>query len=172
MEENEGWSKVEEKEYRRKARESVNHEMKWVNGLYYEGHELTVMELKIEKDGESVGNFQWITGLQIKRKTAWEFAQTGRKRWKIENEGFNIQKNYRYNIEHANSLNYNAMKNHYLLTQIADILMQLYENGIKGLRELKRTIKNISSDLLASFGRQLTREDIFYTQKRTSLSVS
>ena len=32
-------------------------------------------------------------------------------------------------ITHANSLNYNAMKNHYLITQIADILMQLYENG-------------------------------------------
>lgn len=171
MGEGEGWSQAEEKEYRRKARESVKHEIKWVNGLYYDKHELTVMELKIEKDGKPAGNFQWVTGIQIRGKTAWEFAQTGRKRWKIENEGFNIQKNYRYNIEHANSLNYNAMKNHYLLTQIADILMQLYENGIKGLRKLKRTIKNISSDLLASFGRQLTREDIFYTQKRTSLSV-
>ena len=64
------------------------------------------------------------------------------------------------------------MKNHYLLTQIADVLLQLYENGIKGLREIKRTIKNISSDLLASFGRQLTREDISYTEKRTSLSIS
>ena len=99
-------------------------------------------------------------------------TQTGRKRWKIENEGFNIQKNHRYDIEHANCLDYNAMKNHYLLTQISDILLQLYENGIKGLREIKRTIKNISSDLLTSFGRQLTREDISYTEKRTSLSIS
>jgi hypothetical protein len=171
MEEHEGCSVDEQKEYKRRARESVKHQMKWVNSLYYEGHELTVMELKIEKDGKLAGAFQWITGLQIKGKTAWEFAQTGRKRWKIENEGFNIQKNYRYNIEHANSLNYNAMKNHYLLTQIADILMQLYENGIKGLRKLKRTIKNISSDLLASLAEHITREDISYTRKRTSLSV-
>ncbi|WP_313131294.1 hypothetical protein [Anaerocolumna sp.] len=64
------------------------------------------------------------------------------------------------------------MKNHYLLTQIADVLLQLYENGIHGLREIKRTIKNISSGLLASFGRQLTREDISYTEKRTSVSIS
>ena len=62
-----------------------------------------MIELKIEKDGEPAGSFQWVTGLQIKGKTAWEFAQTGRNRWKIENEGFNIQKNHRYNIEHANS---------------------------------------------------------------------
>jgi len=172
MGENEEKTVTEEKEYKRKARENVKHEMKWVSELYYGGHNLTVMELKIEKDGEPEGSFQWVTGLQIKGKTAWEFANTGRKRWKIENEGFNIQKNHRYNIEHANSLNYNAMKNHYLLTQISDVLLQLYENGIKGLREIKRTIKNISSDLLASFGRQLTREDISYTEKRTSLSIS
>ena len=129
------------------------------------------MELKINKDGRSVGNFQWVTGLQIRGKTAWEFARTGRKRWKIENEGFNIQKNHRYDIEHANSLNYNAMKNHYLLTQISDILIQLYENGVKGLRKIKRTIKNISSGLLASFAQRLTREDISYTKKRTSYSI-
>jgi hypothetical protein len=172
MGENEGKIIEEEKIYKRKPRENVKHDMKWVSELYYEGHNLTVMELKIEMDGEPTGNFQWITGLSIRGKTAWEFAQTGRKRWKIENEGFNIQKNHRYDIEHANSLNYNAMKNHYLLTQIADVLLQLYENRIQGLREIKRTIKNISSDLLASFGRQLTREDISYTQKCALRSTS
>lgn len=61
--------------------------MKWVSDLYYEGHELTVMELKIEKDNKPEGSFQWVTGFPIRGKTAWEFAQTGRKRWKIENEG-------------------------------------------------------------------------------------
>jgi len=172
MGENEERTETEIIEHKRKERENVKHEMKWIPELNYQGHMLTVMELKTEKEGKADGSFQWVTGLAIKGKTAWEFAQTGRKRWMIENEGFNIQKNHRYNIEHANSLNYNAMKNHYLLTQISDVLLQLYENGIKGLREIKRTIKNISSDLLASFARQLTREDISYTQKRTSLSIS
>lgn len=97
---------------------------------------------------------------------------TGRMRWKIENEGFNIQKNLRYEITHANSKNYNALKNHYLITQIADIILQLYEKGIPIIKELNKTIKNISSDLLASFGRQLTREDIFNTEKRARLSIS
>lgn len=172
MGENEKRTVTETKEYQRKVRENIKHEMKWVSELDYQGHELTIMTLKIEIDDEASGHFQWVTTLKIMGKTAWEFAQTGRKRWMIENEGFNIQKNFRYDIEHANSLDYNAMKNHYILTQIADILLQLYENGIKGLREIKRTIKNISSGLLASFGRQLTREDISYTQKRTSLSVT
>ncbi len=34
----------------------------------------------------------------------------GRSRWKIENQDFNNQKTKKYNIEHDNSLNYNAMK--------------------------------------------------------------
>ena len=61
---------------------------------------------------------------------------------------------------------------HYLITQIADIILQLYEKAIPLIKELNKSIKNISSDLLASFGRQLTREDISYTEKRTSLSIS
>lgn len=54
------------------------------------------------------------------------------------------------------------MKCHYLLTQIADILLQLYEKGSPGLREAKNGIKKISSDLLKSFGEQLTGEDILF----------
>jgi hypothetical protein len=54
----------------------------------------------------------------------------GRSRWKIENDGFNNQKTKGYNLEHANSQNYNAMKNHYFIKQLADILRQLYEQGM------------------------------------------
>jgi hypothetical protein len=54
-------------------------------------------------------------------------------------------------IEHANSLNYNAMKNHYLITQLTDILRQLYEKGVDKMRDLGKSIKEISSSLLESF---------------------
>ena len=66
-------------------------------------------------------------------------------------------------ITHANSLDYNAMKNHYLITQIADILMQLYENGDKGVKELRYTIKRISEELLESIRKQkLEAEELVY----------
>ena len=140
----------------------------------HQEHQLTVMTLQIEKEGKEKekGLFQWVTNLKITEKKAREFAETGRKRWLIENEGFNIQKNHRYTIEHANSLNNTAMKNHYLLTQIADIPLQLYENGIKGLQKIKKSIKNISSDLLRSFSQLLTGENIFYIERRTTISIS
>jgi hypothetical protein len=144
---------------------------RWVNGISYNKRMVNVMEFIFQKKKDEM-RFQWITNLEISKKKALLFAETGRMRWRIENEGFNIQKNLRYEITHANSKNYNAMKNHYLITQIADIILQLYEKGIPLIKELNKTIKNISSDLLASFGRQLTREDISYTEKRPSLSIS
>lgn len=101
--------------------------------------------------------------MEISGENAEEMAEAGRKRWMIENEGFNIQKNHRYLITHANSLDYNAMKNHYLLTQIVDILMQMYENGEKGIRELKYTIKRIAEELLESLRKQmLERKDLIH----------
>ena len=86
----------------------------------------------------------------------------------IENEGFNNQKNGLYRIEHLNSKNSNAMKNHYLLTQITDILMQLYLAWNPYIKELKQTIKNTSSGLLESFRRlTVTDEDVSYIFRYT-----
>jgi hypothetical protein len=139
-----------EEMYKRKPNIQAIHKMKWVNDLDYNGYIVSVMELEIEKENKKWKSFQWVTSLRIIGRTAAEFAKTGRKRWLIENEGFNIQKNIRYYITHANSLNYEAMKNHYLLTQLADVLLQLYERGVKGLKIIKRTIKDISDGLLES----------------------
>ena len=135
----------------------------FVNEIGYKKHEVNVLrfEEKKVKKGEIVTvKFQWLTNLKITEENAFELACTGRKRWQIENEGFNTQKNLRYDLEHANSQDANALKNHYLITQIADIFRQLYVYRELKKIGIKKTEKNISSDLLASFGRQLTREDI------------
>ena len=42
--------------------------------------------------------FQWLTGLAVNLKNAGKYADAGRGRWCIENQGFNIQKNVRYDI--------------------------------------------------------------------------
>ena len=135
--------------------------LKWVNDIDYNDRKVQVLEYKtVEKEVKK--EFCWITDIKISSKELAEsIAKFGRKRWKIENEGFNIQKNHRYDITHANSLDYNAMKNHYLLIQISDMLLQLYEKGSEVVKLLEKTIKNISSDLLLSFAGHITREDIF-----------
>lgn len=155
------------REYPRKGKVKEKHHMEWVPEIDYRGYRLTLLALEIETESGKSGKketrtFQWLTDLKVTGRNAGEFARAGRGRWQIENEGFNLQKNIRYDIQHANSEDYNAMKCHYLLTQIADILLQLYEKGSPGLREAKRGIKKISSDLLKSFGERLTGEDILF----------
>lgn len=125
-----------------------------------------------KKTKEEVKNirFQWITNIELCKKNLEEMTEAGRGRWKIENEGFNNQKNGIYKIEHLNSRNRNAMKNHYLLTQIADILMQLYLAWCPLIKKIKQSIKNTSSRLLESFRRQIvTDEDVLYIERYTSV---
>ncbi len=119
---------------------------------------------------KKIVKFQWITDIELTNRNIEEMVKCGRKRWKIENEGFNTQKNILYKIEHLNSKNPNAMKNHYLLTQISDILMQLYLAGTKVLKELKQAIKNTSSRLLETFRRDIVSdEDVSYIRKYTTV---
>ncbi len=124
-----------------------------------------------DKDGNKQKiRFQWVTSLELSDKNIEEMVLAGRGRWKIENEGFNNQKNGLYRIEHLNSKNSNAMKNHYLLTQISDILMQIYLVWNPYIKELKQTIKNTSSRLLESFrGLTVTEEDVSYIFRYTTV---
>lgn len=123
----------------------------------------------INKDEKNI-RFKWIASIELSKKNIEEMINAGRGRWMIENEGFNNQKNGLYRIEHLNSKNSNAMKNHYLLTQLADILMQLYLAWNPLLRQINLSIKNTSSRLLESFRRHIvTEEDVQYIAKYTTV---
>ena len=151
------------------------------NGAYYnhmekvsgKTEEMNLYEYIYEREEEEglvKVSFQWLTNIELTKKNLEEMIEAGRGRWKIENEGFNNQKNGIYRIEHLNSRNSNAMKNHYLLTQIADILMQLYLSWCPMIKEIQQSIKNTSSRLLESFRRQtVTDEDLLYIQRYTTV---
>ena len=114
--------------------------------------------------------FQWITNIELTKRNLEEMIEAGRGRWKIENEGFNNQKNGIYDIEHLNSRDSTAMKNHYLITQIADIIMQIYLSYSPLRKEIRQSIKNTSSWLLESFRRHtVTDEDVSYITRYTTV---
>src|SRR6202022_4220082 len=74
--------------------------------------------------------FAGLTNLPVGKKTVEVIAQKGgRDRWKVENEGFNRQKNSGLNLEHVYSIDPEKWKAYYLLLQIAFIVMQLLERG-------------------------------------------
>ena len=92
--------------------------------------------------------FRYISDLEIKDSNIKEIVSIGRKRWKIENEGFYTQKHRTFNISHLNSRNDTAMKNHYFFIQFAHTIRQLLEQGNLLTKSLKLKIKEVSHFLL------------------------
>ena len=113
-----------------------------------------------EKKKEKITEFMWLTSFQIKESNKKELIYYGRQRWKIENEGFNMQKNGTFDIEHVYSKDYNAMKAHYFFIQFAHTLRQLLEKGMKYVKELKMSIKEVS----AAITQTLTHKILNLTQ--------
>lgn len=134
----------------------------WVNGISYNERTLNAVEAEIRDERkDETKRYVFLTDIGITERNSGEIVSTGRSRWKIENEGFNSQKTTIGSIEHVCSWNYNAMKNHYLIVQIAEILRQLYVKGADGIKDLNKGIKEISSCLLESIRTHiLTAEDI------------
>lgn len=109
-----------------------------------------------ETIGDKTTTFNYITNLKVKDSNIIDIVQMGRRRWKIENEGFNEQKNGTYNISHLCSRFENALKIHYLLIQIAHTIRQLFELGsliykeVKSFTNKKEVSQHITTKLTSS----------------------
>ena len=101
-------------------------------------------------------SFHYITNFDITDNNIKNIVQLGRKRWKIENEGFYTQKHRTFDITHLNSRNDNAMKCHYLFIQIAHTIRQLLEQGNILTKSLKLKIKEVSNSLLITLTSTIT----------------
>lgn len=71
--------------------------------------------------------FTYLTNLNCQsERIIKEIVQAGRLRWKIENEGFNVQKNNGYHLHHKFSrYSVNTLHVYYILMQIAHLINQL-----------------------------------------------
>ena len=163
------------KEYRAlPEKEKIGNDIEYQNQIIFGEYDVNLIyyrEKTIDKKGnEKVTEFAWITSIKITQSNAKKIVEAGRNRWKIENQGFNRQKRWQGNIEHACSWNERAQKNHYLMEQIADFIKQLYEYFYLAKNEIKKLQKNVSPELLASFAWQLTEtEDTKQTLHKAAL---
>ena len=117
----------------------IAQQFRWVNEIAYidskhRAHLLSVLlclETKPDKEGTlKTTRFKWVTNHTVTQTSVIPLAnQGGRLRWKIENEGFNVQKNGGFELEHAYSKNDTAGKVFYYLLQIACLIFQLIEKG-------------------------------------------
>jgi hypothetical protein len=119
---------------RLESADGVRQTFAWVQGLEHvddqkRRHRVNALQC-FERDDHDRKMFAWLTNFEITPRNADELANRGgRCRWKIENEGFNIQKNGGFNLEHAYSTGETQIQNFYLLLQIAHMILQLVERG-------------------------------------------
>ena len=110
-------------------RQGCRQTFRWINDIDFDGVTFNAFEC-LEETAEGTTPFVWLSGFRINAGNVEELSRRGgRQRWRIENEGFNTQKNGGYGLEHAFSEDNVAQKNFYLLMQIGHIFNQLMEKG-------------------------------------------
>lgn len=119
------------------------------SGIVFKGNSLQAFRY-IETIKNKKITFNYISDLKVNNDNIDKIVKLGRYRWKIENEGFNEQKNGTFNISHLCSRFDNALKIHYLLIQIAHTIRQLFELGSLVYKKVKKiaTKKEISTNII------------------------
>ena len=144
---------------------SIIQQFYWVQDLLHKKHTLHYLQCKetithTTTNKTTTVNFVRITNLPSRllsgnRSIVKKIAAAGRLRWKIENEGFNEEKNNGYNMEHLYSRkSFNALQNYYQCMLIAHLFNQLLEHTCK-VKELlirfkKLTLKYLWQQLMAT----------------------
>lgn len=142
----------------------IQQAFRWADEIAYvdsekKEHTLSViecLETKPDKEGhKKTTKFKWVTNCHITAQNVIPLSNDGgRMRWKIENEGFNVQKTGGYKLEHAYTNDPNSAKVFYLLLQIAHLLAQLLYKATllqRDLRESLGSAKNLAFRLLEAW---------------------
>ena len=120
-------------EYESLRKQEKNYREYQINGLscWYDhvcGIDYNGLPLNLLEYGNSDNKyFCFLTNLSITLKNRSQLLIDARRRWAIENYGFNAQKNHGFFLQHLFSRNGQALKNHYLLIQIAHMISQLLD---------------------------------------------
>lgn len=130
-------------ERRTEQGKTIVREYCWVNNLSYQGYPLNWMECRettswteTDKEGNEISkeeetSFVYLSDLPLTRNTIISSIETGRLRWKIENEGFNTLKNSGYGMRHKWARkSYRGLKNYYAFMQMAHLIHQLMTQTI------------------------------------------
>lgn len=110
-------------------------EYTYLNDIEYNKHTYSWVlckskETRLRDNSIDEKMFAYITNIPQSAETVITTADSGRLRWKIENEGFNTQKNLGYAMEHKYSrVSYLALKNYYQLLQIGHMINQFVEKS-------------------------------------------
>ena len=162
----------------KKQHNYINELYKGYQNIEYKKHEINVVELIIKsvspKDKAEIPDerFAHVTNFTLFKRDLKEINRSGRLRWKIENEGFNDQKNAGYNLQHKYSrTSFVATQNYYQCLQIAHMINPLAHKA-KGITELINDNDTLKSNeevavailMIADFKNETIIEEILKTK--------
>jgi hypothetical protein len=166
--------------------QKVRQVYRWVNDVSYvdsEGRQWTFSVVQCEETKEGMTTrWVWMTDLEVNRKTVVEVAQRGgRRRWCVENEGFNTQKNSEMKLEHAYSEDKEGLKAYYLLLQMAHLMLQILEKGSlllalargqgKTVAGLFGSLKNVAKRLRDGFVRVRIADEAYDKEAARKIQI-
>jgi hypothetical protein len=149
--------------------DGVRQDFAWVGDLQYTDDQGRPQRFHAfqcqEQHGDRKPFFAWLTNFTLRADNVALLANRGsRCRWKIENEGFNIQKNGGFALEHAYSTGDRQIKNFYVLLQIAHLILQLLERGSLLGGDCKRlfgSLRNLARRLAESLRNHVIPPEAF-----------
>jgi len=134
--------------YHRPNGKALTKEHSWITSIDYKGYTLNWLECKetlqwteTNKQGKPIKKSQtktfcYLTDLPVNWDNVIETSETGRLRWKIENEGFNTLKNGGYGMQHKWARkSYQGLKNYYQFMQMGHLINQLLVKSIEFQKE-------------------------------------
>lgn len=150
-----------------KGKKHINVKYEWISeALSHAGHTLYWVSCteqivlfgkdrkRLEQEQQPVSKrFVFITDHKPDAKNIRKICAAGRMRWKIENEGFNTQKNLGFNLGHKFSRRcFGSYKNYYQCMQIAHMITQLTEHSHELVQRLDAscnlTVKHIWKQMI------------------------
>jgi hypothetical protein len=149
------WTRVLQRqglEHGRRREERVRHRGKTILRAYEWHPRMTYQGFRVhwcaceEVVDQTSTHFVYLSSREMDCYAVVELTESGRLRWKIENEGFDIQKHHGYGLGHQFSrCSMLAMKNYYQLMQIAHLLNQLFElsSVLADVRRTKESLNHI-----------------------------
>lgn len=132
-------------EHLRQGGKAIHCTYEWHPRMRYEGFPVHWFACEEVVD-QTRTRFVYLSSLEMDCYSIIELTASGRLRWKIENEGFDIQKHHGYGLGHQFSrCSMLAMKNYYQLMQIAHLCNQLFELGslLVDVRRTKESLDHI-----------------------------
>ncbi len=145
------------RERRFQGQQRIEQDFRWITDLDYHGHRLQWLECletatHLQSGEQTTTRFVHLTNLEVTAATVVVTSATGRLRWKIENEGFNTQKNLGYALQHKYArVNWQAAKNYYQCLQIGHLINQLMvlSTTFAPLWQSKTTLRHLWRTMIA-----------------------